>query len=59
MSKSESSSGVSFLGLLTIVFIALKLTDHIDWAWWWVFSPIWIPWAVIILVALIWSAVTK
>ena len=42
MSNSSSSGGVGFVGLLTIVFIALKLTDYIDWSWWWVLSPIWI-----------------
>jgi len=42
MSKESSSSGVSFVGLLTILFIALKLTNFIDWSWWWVLSPIWL-----------------
>lgn len=35
--------GVSFWGLLTIVFIALKLMGYIKWSWAWVFAPIWIP----------------
>jgi len=43
MSNSSSNSGgIGFTGLLTIVFIILKLTDVIDWSWWWVLSPIWI-----------------
>ena len=29
-SSSSSSNGIGFVGLLTIVFIALKLTDYID-----------------------------
>ena len=28
--------------LLTVLFVGLKLTGHIDWSWWWVLSPIWI-----------------
>jgi len=42
MSKSSSSSsgGIGFVGLLTIVFIVLKLTGVIDWHWAWVVSPI-------------------
>ena len=28
--------------LLTLLFVALKLTGHIDWSWWWVLSPLWI-----------------
>lgn len=42
-SSSSSSGGVGFLGLLTVLFIGLKLTDYIDWSWWWVLSPLWIP----------------
>lgn len=42
MSNSSSSSGIGFTGLLTIVFIVLKLIGKIDWSWWWVLSPIWI-----------------
>jgi hypothetical protein len=41
-SSSSSSGGVSFTGLLTVLFIGLKLTGHITWPWIWVLSPIWI-----------------
>ncbi|MEU2002057.1 hypothetical protein ACH47B_13295 [Rhodococcus sp. NPDC019627] len=27
-----------------IVFLILKVTDTINWSWWWVTSPLWI-WA--------------
>ena len=33
--------GPGFLGLLTIVFITLKLTGYIAWSWWWVLFPLW------------------
>lgn len=39
---SVSSGGVGFVGLLTILFIALKLTHVIYWSWPVVLSPIWI-----------------
>lgn len=39
---STSSGGIGFLGLLTIVFITLKLTGYITWSWLWVVSPLWI-----------------
>ncbi len=38
----SEQGGIGFSGLLTIVFIALKLTGNIDWSWAWVLSPIWI-----------------
>jgi hypothetical protein len=31
---------MSFSDWLTLLFIGLKLTHQIDWAWWWVVSPI-------------------
>lgn len=42
MSSNNNPPGIGFAGLLTIVFITLKLTSVIDWSWWWVLSPIWI-----------------
>ena len=53
MAQSSSSSGIGFLGLLTIVFITLKLTGFISWSWWWVLSPLIISVSLIIAV-LIW-----
>ena len=37
----NQSGGIGFLGLLTILFIGLKLTGFIAWSWWWVLSPLW------------------
>lgn len=51
--NSTSSSGIGFIGLLTIVFITLKLLGKIDWSWWWVLSPLWIPVGVVIVILLI------
>lgn len=45
--------GIGFGGLLTIVFITLKLLDKIDWSWWWVLSPIWIGFGLVLLFFLI------
>ena len=43
MSKtSVSYNGVGFFGLLTIVFITLKLCGVINWSWVWVLAPLWI-----------------
>lgn len=46
--STKSSGGVGFLGLLTIVFIVLKLTHQIYWSWWWVLSPLWLPFVIIV-----------
>ena len=38
--------------ILTIVFVVLKLTDVIDWSWWWVLSPLWIN-AILMVIILV------
>jgi hypothetical protein len=42
MNQNSNSTGIGFSGLLTIMFIALKLTGHLDWSWVWILSPLWI-----------------
>ena len=39
---ATSSGGIGFAGLLTIVFIVLKLCGVISWSWIWVLCPLWI-----------------
>ena len=58
--------GVGFMGLLTILFIYLKLTDQIDWSWVWVVSPLWLgivvgiaAWLVIVVIAGLCALVLK
>ena len=42
MSDSNvQSGGGSFLSLLFLVFLTLKLTGHITWSWWYVTMPLW------------------
>ena len=41
--NNTNTSGVSFLGLLALLFIGLKLTGYITWSWIWVLAPLWIP----------------
>lgn len=50
MTSSSSGGGIGFVGLLTILFIGLKLTGTIDWSWWWVLSPIWIVTIIVIVI---------
>ena len=37
------------LDVLFIVFLVLKLTKNIDWSWWWVTSPLWIQFIIVLL----------
>ena len=47
------SGGIGFFGLLGIVFITLKLCGVIDWEWWLVLAPIWVPVLVVFVVVFI------
>lgn len=30
-------------GLVFLVFLVLKLTGNLQWSWWWITSPLWLP----------------
>lgn len=60
MSDNKSSNGgIGFFGLLTIVFIVLKLVGLIKWSWIWVLAPMWIPIAIITFIVIIFSILKK
>ena len=46
--RGRGRGGQGLGTLLTVLFVGLKLTDHIDWSWWWVLSPIWIKFLLIL-----------
>ena len=51
--KSKASGGgLGIGGVLTIVFIVLKLVGVIDWSWVWVLAPMWICAGVVLLLIL-------
>ena len=41
--ESRSNGGIGLGVILFLIFMTLKLTGNIDWSWWWVTSPLWIP----------------
>ena len=43
-------NGVGVCSVLFMIFAVLKMTGNIDWSWWWVTAPLWIPLAFIGLV---------
>lgn len=56
MSNKQASCEISFAGLLTIVFVVLKLCGVIAWSWWWVLSPLWmsaILWVTLVIIILL------
>jgi hypothetical protein len=55
--SSTASGGVGFAGLLTLVFIVLKLCKVIAWKWVWVLSPLWISFGLVILILIFYGIV--
>ena len=43
---------VNFLECLTLLLIALRLTGAIAWSWLWVLAPLWLPFTILIIVAI-------
>jgi len=52
-SSSLSRNIGQILTILFVVFIVLKLIGTIDWSWWWVLAPSWLPTLLLIVVSLI------
>lgn len=50
--KIEINFGFPIATVMFLIFLVLKLIGKIDWSWWWVTSPLWIP-LVIALIAVI------
>ena len=51
MSDKYNNSGIRLDGILFLIFLTLKLCNVIDWSWWWVTSPLWIPVALLVIAA--------
>lgn len=45
----NESPSLGILDVLALIFIVLKLLGIVEWSWWWVLAPWWIP-ALIICV---------
>jgi hypothetical protein len=59
MQKETSSRGISFMGLLTVLFIGLKLSNIIDWGWGWVLAPIWVGPSILLIMLIIALIIAK
>ena len=51
--RSTASINIGLGGILFVVFLVLKLVGVIDWSWWWITAPLWIPFAVVLILWLI------
>lgn len=56
--KFIDRASMGFCSLLTVLFIGLKLTHYIDWSWWWILSPLWIPVIIVLILVLVLGFIT-
>jgi hypothetical protein len=50
---NNNGGGMGLGTILFLIFLVLKLTNYIDWSWWWVSSPLWITAILYIVIAII------
>ena len=50
-------NGLGLCDVLAVVFIVLKLIGVIDWSWWWVLAPVWIPVIIVVIAYIVISIV--
>ena len=58
--KNVTVRSCGFTTLLAVAFIVLKLCNVITWSWLWVLAPLWIPfaiWLVVVVAILIFTGV--
>ena len=48
MKRSTAGVVVWFIWLAQVFLLGLKVTGTIKWSWWWVLSPAWGAWGVLI-----------
>ena len=48
MSDNSRSGGFGIGTVLFLIFLILKLTNTINWSWWWVTAPLWIGFGLVI-----------
>jgi hypothetical protein len=41
--KEFSHSNIPVSTILCAIFVILKLANIINWSWWWITSPLWLP----------------
>lgn len=53
MTQPTTQRTTSLYVFATIILATLKLAGAINWSWWWVFAPMWIPFLVILGILMI------
>jgi hypothetical protein len=49
----NNSGSLSLSLVIFVVFLTLKLSGVINWSWWWITSPLWLPFVVVLAIIFI------
>jgi hypothetical protein len=44
-----------FIASIALAPVGLKLAGLLEWSWWWVLSPIWIPICVVLVIVVLFA----
>jgi hypothetical protein len=58
--KKATTGGLGIGTILFLIFLTLKLAEVgpvAKWSWWWVTSPLWIPFALVGIIAAVLIAI--
>lgn len=51
--QTARSTSIGLTGATFLLLLGLRLTDHIDWAWYWIAAPLWMPLGAVLGIALV------
>jgi phosphoglycerol transferase MdoB-like AlkP superfamily enzyme len=51
----NAGCGMSGYIVLITAFVVLKLTHVIDWSWWWVLTPLWVMFALMLVIMAVYA----
>jgi hypothetical protein len=55
--QADTAGGMGVSGALGVAFVVLKFCGVLDWSWWWVLAPFWVPTvAVVAVIAAVFAA---
>lgn len=61
MGENGNDNGIDRVGVieaLQLLFLGLKLSGHLPWSWWWVFTPLLSKLGIMVLVGVIGAAIS-
>lgn len=59
MNSKDTNTSIGLGGIVFVVFLILKLAGIVDWSWWWITAPLWLPIVLLIAIGTVAALVIK